>query len=247
MTTREVTSYLPRIDAPGLQRMKGKLSRKLAVLAFGAIQWPWLLRSLSGGTRAEKRELLGRLKLPGNALPNLGSWKADTGLLTLLVRHIAAHRPGLVVEFGMGASTLVLARALQLHGGGRLISFDQHVDFVAATRDWLAEYGLRAELNAVPLRPAVGWPGLWYDHGALPDRIDLMLVDGPPWAVHPLTRGAAATLFDRIAPGGTIMLDDGARPGERLVARRWRRMRPDFAFTLMKTGTKGTLIGRKLG
>jgi hypothetical protein len=43
------------------------------------------------------------------------------------------------------------------------------------------------------------------------------------------------------------MLDDGARPGERFVARRWRRMRPDFAFELAKTGTKGTLIGRKLG
>jgi predicted O-methyltransferase YrrM len=142
---------------------------------------------------------------------------------------------------------LVLARALQLHGGGRLISFDQHADFVASTRDWLAEYGLRADLRAVPLRPVEGWPGLWYDQGALPDRIDLMLVDGPPWALHPLTRGAAVTLFDRIAPGGTIMLDDGARPGERLVARRWRQLRPDFDFTLMKAGTKGTLIGRKAG
>ena len=247
MTTREATSYLPRIDTRDLLRAKGNLTRRLAVLAFGAVQWPWLLRSLRGGTRRQKRALLARLDLPGDALPHLGSWKADTGLLSLLVDHIEAHRPKLVVEFGMGASTLVLARALQLAGGGRLISFDQHADFVAATRDWLSDYGLRADLNAVPLRPAEGWPGLWYDHGTLPKAIELMLVDGPPWAIHPLTRGAAATLFDRIAPGGTLMLDDGARPGERLVARRWRRLHPEFDFRLLKTGTKGTLVGRKRG
>jgi len=247
MTTREATSYLPRIATPDLLRVKGRLSRRLAVLAFGALQWPWLLRSLDGGTQAQKQALLARLDLPGDALPHLGSWKADTGLLTLLVDHILAERPRLIVEFGMGASTLVLARALQLAGGGRLISFDQHADFVAATRDWLAEHGLGGELHAVTLRPAEGWPGLWYDHGPLPDDVDLMLVDGPPWAVHPLTRGAAATLFDRIAPGGTVMLDDGARPGERLVARRWRRLHGEFNFTLLKSGTKGTLVGRKAG
>jgi predicted O-methyltransferase YrrM len=246
MTTREATSLLPRLDTCPASGAKGRVGRWAAVLAFGAIQWPWLLRSLSGGTRREKRALLARLNLPDHALPHLGSWKADTGLLRLATDHIFEHRPKLVVEFGMGASTFVLARALQLAGGGRLISFDQHRDFVEATGDWLAEYGLHAELHAVPLQPADGWPGLWYDHGPLPDGIDLMLVDGPPWAVHPLTRGAAATLFDRIAPGGTVMLDDGARPGERLVARRWRRLWPEFDFTLLKTGTKGTVVGRRL-
>ena len=117
---------------------------------------------------------------------------------------------------------------------------------VEATRRWLADYGLEADLRAVPLRPApCGWPGLWYDHGDLPGAIDLMLIDGPPWSIHPMTRGAAATLFDHIASGGTVLLDDAARPGERLVARRWRRMRPDFDFRLWKGGTKGTLIGTR--
>ena len=37
-----------------------------------------------------------------------------------------------------------------------------------------------------PLKPSPGgWPGLWYDHGPLPDGIELMLVDGPHWAIHP--------------------------------------------------------------
>jgi predicted O-methyltransferase YrrM len=222
------------------------LSDWAALIGMGAIQWPWLLRSLHGGTLAQKRSLLERLELPLDALPNLGSWKADAGLLTLVADHILTHKPKLVVEFGTGASTLIIARALQIAGGGTFISFEQHVEFVEATRSWLAEHGLQADLRAVPLRAATGeWPGLWYDHGPLPDGIDLLLIDGPPWTIHPFTRGSAESLFAQIAPGGTILLDDGARPGERIVARRWRKAWPDFSFELVKSGTKGTLVGRR--
>lgn len=246
MTTREATSLLPRIGGTPVVGSDGRsFADWAALLAFGAVQWPWLLRSLHGGRLADKHALLDRLDLPHDALPYLGSWKADTGLLTLVTDHILAHRPKLVVEFGTGASTLVLAKALQKAGGGRLISFDQHEEFVDATRLWLADYGLKADLRAVPLRASADWPGLWYDHGPLPHGIDLMLIDGPPWTIHPLTRGGAAHLFDHVAPGGTVILDDGARPGERLVARRWRRLRPDFDFNLLSNGTKGTLVGRK--
>lgn len=247
MTTREATSLLPRVGETPVVGFNGRsIADWAALLAFGAVQWPWLLRSLDGGTIEAKRALLDRLDLPRDALPNLGSWKADTGLLTLVADHIEEHRPRIVVEFGTGASTLVIARALKKWGGGRLISFEQHGDFVDATRGWLSEHGLEADLRAVPLRRSPeGWPGLWYDHGRLPRPIDLMLIDGPPWTIHPMTRGAAASLFDHIAPGGTVLLDDAARPGERLVARRWRKARPDFDFRLWKGGTKGTLIGTR--
>lgn len=248
MTTREATGLLSLADTPVIGSDGRSVSDWAMTIGFGAIQWPWLLRSLHGGRLADKHALLDRLELPDDALPYLGSWKADVGLLTLLVDHIFAHKPKLVVEFGAGASTLVLAKALRMAGGGRLISFDQHAGFIDATRGWLAEHGLRADLHAVPLRPsASGWPGLWYDHGPLPDGIELMLIDGPPWSIHPFTRGGAASLFGHIAPGGTVMLDDAARPGERVVARRWRKAHPEFDFRLDKSGTKGTLIGRKRG
>ena len=248
MTTRETTSYLTRAsDHLWPADVRKSLADTLFTIAWGAIQWPWLARSLSGGSPHHKATLLAEIGLPADALPNLGSWKADTGFLALIVEHIRAARPQTVVELGTGASSLVVARSLQLYGGGRLISCDQHADFVAATHAWLNEHGVDAEIRATPFRRApAGWPGVWYDHGPLPDRIDLLLIDGPPWTIHPFVRGAAETLFDRLPVGGTIMLDDGARPGERVVASRWRKRWPDFDFELVNRGTKGTLIGTRL-
>ena len=248
MTSREMTPFLPLADeAASSERGRRSAADIAHVLLFGAIGWPWLLRSLSGGSRKAKAALLERLDLAPDALPHLGSWKADTGFLTRIVDHIEAARPQTVVELGAGASSLVVARALRKFGGGQLISCDQHVGFVQATREWLRDNGVDAELRHAPLRPAPeGWPGVWYEHGALPARIDLLLIDGPPWTIHPYVRGAAETLFDRLPPGGTVMLDDAARPGERVVARKWRRRWPDFAFRLVRGGTKGTLIGTRI-
>lgn len=53
-------------------------------------------------------------------------------------------------------------------------------------------------------------------------------------------------LLDRIAKGRAILLNDSARPGERLVARRWRKRRPEFEFWRVKGGAKGALIGRRV-
>src|SRR3546814_11045014 len=108
---------------------------------FGAISWPWLLASLSGGRKADKRALLDELGLPHDALPHLGSWKADMGFLRHIVREIARLRPAHVVELGAGATTLHAARALALHGGGRLTSFDPPDGFRTANTNCLATHG----------------------------------------------------------------------------------------------------------
>ena len=77
-----------------------------------------------------------------------------------------------------------------------------------------------------------------------PPSIDLLVIDGPPWAINPFVRGGAEVLFDRIVPGGIVLLDDAARPGERVVANRWRQRWPEFRFEYLGGG-KGTLVGQR--
>lgn len=246
MTSRDTTRLfaLPE-EAAGASRVS--FSDVVHRIAFGAIGWPWLLYSLWGGTKASKRRLLERVGLADDSLPNLGSWKADTGFLHRIVDAVEQLQPEVVVELGAGASTLVCAKALALNGGGQLISFDQHREFVEATARWIQDEGAEVDLRWAPLaKDSSDWPGRWYSLKHVPEKIDLLIIDGPPWAVHPFVRGAAECLFDRLAPGGVVLLDDAARPGERIIAQRWRKNWPDFTFTRTTGSTKGTLIGRKL-
>ena len=246
MTSRHATSFLSlreKEEAIAQSRRSDVLYR----FVFGAIGWPWLLISLWGGTKRSKRQILDRVGLEEGALPNLGSWKADTGFLHRIVDAVEELKPSVVVELGAGASSLVCAKALARNGGGRLISFDQHRSFVEATADWICSEGSDAELRWSPLTAQVqGWPGRWYALDDVPEQIDLLIIDGPPWAVHPFVRGAAESLFDRLSPGGMVLLDDASRPGERIVAKRWRKRWPEITFERVRGSTKGTLVGRKI-
>jgi predicted O-methyltransferase YrrM len=243
MTTREKTGLLS-VAEKGPDR---PLSERLLTVAWGAIQWPWLARSLWGGPLAAKHALLDRLGLSHDALPHLGSWKADAYFLTRIVDVIEQLRPRTVVELGCGATSLVIARALQLNGGGRLTSYDQHGEFVDKTAQWLKDNGVAARILLAPLEPSPSeWSSQWYALSTVPDTIDLLVIDGPHWALNPFVRGRAEVLFDRIPRGGMILLDDAARPGERVVASRWRKRWPRFTFRLLG-GPAGTLIGRRTG
>ncbi|MEB3414507.1 class I SAM-dependent methyltransferase [Alteriqipengyuania sp. WL0013] len=243
MTSREKTTFMPRSD----REARPTPAERALVAGWATIQWPWLLKSLWGGRKADKAALLDRLGLAQDALPHLGSWKADTIFLKRIVDHIEQAKPAQVVELGCGATSLIIGKALERYtDGGRVDSYDQHGEFCAATGEWLAANGLDPHIHHAPLAPASGrWASHWYDMGAVPDRIDMLVIDGPVWTFNPFIRGSAERLFERIPVGGVILLDDGARPGERMVANRWRKAWPDFRFDLLP-GPAGTLRGERI-
>jgi hypothetical protein len=242
MTSQYRTGALTRGDALPTRPLRELVFTRL----WAVIQWPWLLRSLWGGRLKDKLALLDRLELPHDALPHLGSWKADTWFLWRIVDAIERLRPQTVVELGCGASSLVIARALERNGRGRLVSYDQDPDFVVQTGEWLAGHDLSASIHLAPIvEDPTSWSHCWYDLSSIPAQIDLLVIDGPPWSLNPFCRGRAEILFERIAPGGMVLLDDALRPGERVVAARWRRRWPNFRFRL-GNGAKGTLIGQRL-
>jgi predicted O-methyltransferase YrrM len=84
-----------------------------------------------------------------------------------------------------------------------------------------------AQVVLAPLEPGTGLP--WYAADALrsvPERIDVLLVDGPP-AFEPgtgLSRYPALPLLEeRLAEGAVVMLDDIDRDGEQQVLDAWTR------------------------
>jgi predicted O-methyltransferase YrrM len=162
-------------------------------------------------------------------LPPAGVWAASADLLRELVTVIDARRPTVVVETGSGTSTVVIAASLRRLGGGHLWSLEHLPRFAEQTRALLADRGLTdwATVVDAPLVDVRLGDGTWrwYDLTGLSgdERIELLLVDGPPGDTGPLARyPALPLLLERLAPGASILIDDGARPDERAMVARWR-------------------------
>lgn len=167
------------------------------------------------------------------SLPPTRGWAGSPDFLLELARHARTVRPLVVVECSSGVSTVVLARCLQLNGGGKLYSLEHDRAYAQQTRAQLLRHGLQewaqvldAPLITHDLGGDLGgekWP--WYDLAQLPPEIgiDLLVVDGPPQTTGPLARyPAAPLLFPRLAPGAVVFLDDALRPDEQAALARWQ-------------------------
>lgn len=147
-----------------------------------------------------------------------------------------------IVELGSGVSTVVLARLLNRRrprGDWRLVAVEHDTAWVQRVTDELDRAGIADHVTVVhaPLVPHRFAAGdlRWYDEAAVAagldaalagNRIDLLVVDGPPAYVpgFGLARYPALPVLRRhLAPGATIVLDDVERPGEQEVMRRWER------------------------
>ncbi|HEV7368271.1 class I SAM-dependent methyltransferase [Arenibaculum sp.] len=159
-------------------------------------------------------------------LPPMRGWAASPDILLALVKHVLERRPECIVECGSGVSTLVLALACRKVGRGRIVSIDHAPEFAARTRAMLEEWGVgdRTEVLGTPIveRWVEGRTAPWYGEVSLPDRIDLLFVDGPPARTGPEARWPAGPLLiPRLGPGGAVYVDDGDRPDEQAMIRDW--------------------------
>lgn len=143
-------------------------------------------------SRTEYRELYAQLK--DQPLPV----SRETGaLLYMLARSIGAKD---IVEFGtsFGISTLHLAAALRDNGGGRLITSEFEPSKVARAQANLVTGGVA---DLVEIRQGDALQTLARD---LPERIDLLLLDGAK-ALYP---EILALVASRLRPGALIVADN---------------------------------------
>jgi hypothetical protein len=136
-----------------------------------------------------------------------------------------------------GLSTVLCAMALELNGGeGQVYALEHEEHWMALTMKALAQQGVlhRAKILHAPLVEtkieSEQW--MWYDLGAvdLPDRAEILLVDGPPQSTGDLARyPALPLLIDRLSSDAVIFLDDGIRPDEQTALGRWLEEIPGLA------------------
>lgn len=175
-----------------------------------------------------------RLAIKGQ-LPPLRGWATSPDVLLRLHAYIMATRPKIVVEFGSGASTLVIADALRQNGVGKLISIEHSDHYGAQTLGTLqAEFleswvdlrvgGLEA-WEGEHLNPEdAEKPSRWYPVSLLEDveNVDLLWVDGPPGATCLFSRyPALPALADKLSPNAEVWMDDTIRQEEKDICERW--------------------------
>jgi len=163
-------------------------------------------------------------------LPGTRHRAASPDFLCLMAREIFRLQPELIVEAGSGTSTLVAAYCLKKLGRGKIVSLD-HIDkYVGISRQTIKSHGLDdfAEVLYAPIKDYEidGKKYPWYDDARLQaiDQIDLMIVDGPPRNVAADARyPAVPLLLNKLHENSVVLVDDGARPGEKEIVSQWKQ------------------------
>lgn len=188
-----------------------------------------------------------------SAPPTFTGWAATPEFAVTLYEFVRSRRPNLVLELGSGASSVVMAAALEQNGSGRLVSIEQDRDYAEKTRNALDRQGLaeRAEVVHAPIGSVAlddgNWK--WYDLEAVPTDapIDLLVIDGPHRELQKMARyPALPILFDRLASDAFIVVDDAHRKDERRAIDRWTSEFDGLAVE-MRDSPKGTAVIRRAG
>lgn len=179
-------------------------------------------------------------------------WSAAPDFLGLIVRHALAERPATVVECSSGATTVMLARCCAMNGHGHVWSLENGAGFAARTRAELERLGLSGHATVLDA-PLTGYrleagDFQWYElSGLTPGTIDLLVIDGPPGFLQPLSRYPALPLLHpRLAAAATVYLDDAARPDEQRILALWQAAHPDLGCQAPAT-RRGCAVLRREG
>ena len=163
-------------------------------------------------------------------LPRTRHYAASPDFLHLTATEIFRLQPELIVEAGSGTSTLIAAYCLRKLGRGKIISFDHEENYADISRQTISAHGLDdyAEVVYAPIKEyeIEGRTYQWYDDANLDpiQRIDMIIVDGPPKSIALDARyPAVPLLISKLHEKSIVLVDDGARPGEKEIVSKWKQ------------------------
>lgn len=161
-------------------------------------------------------------------LPVMGSWAISSDYAYLFIQHIFQNSKGDVLDVGSGITTLLAGYALEKRGEGKVISLEHDKSYYNEMQRLIRLHELEhvVDLYYCPLinHTLNGKKWLWYDVSAVKNlaNVNLISVDGPPESTQSLARyPMAPVILTQVGSNPTILLDDGARTGEKNIAKKW--------------------------
>jgi precorrin-6B methylase 2 len=177
-----------------------------------------------------------------SAVPNPLSldqgWGVGEETFGQIVEQLRTIGAATIVEFGSGISSIRLALEFP---DAQIVSIESNREWYETVTRMRVEHGVENNLTVHHRRLRWQRHGLSfflsYAPGDLPDRIDAVIIDGPPtWT----RRGREACLYQtvrRLRIGGRVLLDDYGRNREKTMVRNWTWGFPGvFAFKAIETG-----------
>ncbi|EIQ00309.1 glycosyltransferase [Opitutaceae bacterium TAV1] len=156
--------------------------------------------------------------------------------LATFLNDIVINNRKVVVEFGSGLTTCVIARLIQKNRlATRLYTVDENAAWLKIIEEALSRQQLGDTVTSIhaPLRETgLSMDGIpWYDTAVLDNAlkgvtVDSVLVDGPSaWRKEiELSRFPALPyIHEHLAASSAVFLDDTDRPGERRILELWRQ------------------------
>ncbi len=181
-------------------------------------------------------------------------WAITPELSFFLARLVLEDGRRSLLEFGAGTSSLLLGRALERAGGGRLTSVEHKPEH--SVDAWGEVERLRnvdARLVASPLGLRLGGLRPMWVYTRAADALaarapyDLVLIDAPPRRYR--RDGPMHMARPHLAPGALVVLDDAARPEERASVEGWLDRYAELELVLhdVDFGGKGVAVLRRGG
>ncbi|MBK9330321.1 MAG: class I SAM-dependent methyltransferase [Sphingobacteriales bacterium] len=169
-----------------------------------------------------------------NSLPNLKflpatrGWAGSPDFLAKIVELILKEKPRFVLEASSGVSTVLIGLTLKSNNFGTSLSLDHDSYYAETTRENL-EVNTIGNISAVKHCPLYnyivsGQDWKWYQTESLnlTEKIDMLIIDGPPRKTQNLARYPAIPLLheyfsDRVL----ILIDDAKRNDEIIIVEKW--------------------------
>lgn len=177
-------------------------------------------------------------RLPNiNFLPPTRGWAGSPDFLNKIIEIIVKNKPKFVLEVSSGVSSIIIGQALNINKEGKSLSLEHDLEY---SKNSIENLNLN-EINGVsrilysPLKNYIieGGNWKWYDieNIVFDEKIDLLIIDGPPRITQKLARFPAIPLLhNNFSDSISIILDDSNREDETIIIMEWTKYLENIGY-----------------